>query len=738
MRDILRSAPKDIFLSKPIQTAKNLVHWRKTPERGREEGAAPVTYDEFKKTWGISLNRQQEAAVQAVDGPVLLLAVPGSGKTTVLICRLGYMIFGRGVPPEDILTMTYTVAATRDMAERFAAWFGPEMAERLEFRTINGVSARIIRYYEKAKGRTAFRLISDEGKLSALVGELSRRATGEFATESTIKTIRTAITYIKNMQLTQEEIDQMWDDELPVGKIYRAYCAALREKGWMDYDDQMVYAAQILRQYPDILARFQARYRYLCVDEAQDTSKIQHAIIRLLAGDHPNLFMVGDEDQSIYGFRAAYPAALMAFETVYPGGKVLLMERNYRSNAAIVEAAGQFIRQNRNRRDKTMTAARERGPAIQTLWAYDRADQYNYLVAVAKNCTQETAVLYRNNDSALPVLDLLDRQGVGCRCRQVEGSFFSHRVVRDVLDIFALSRDPADGEAFLRVYYKFRVGIPKAAAERAVRESGGEGPIFLILAEMGDLYPQARMRCKALHTHLANMAEDPADRAVYRIRHFMGYGDYLEERGADQGKLDILEALGRQEPNIQGLARRLEDLQGLVQAGSSDPESQFILSTIHASKGLEYDRVILMDVADGILPSVELPPGKRPDPKDLEAYEEERRLFYVGMTRARDHLAVFRFKKPGLMSTFAADLFSQREEPRKQTVRPRPKPGYTKPSPKADPTPYLPGTRVSHRIFGPGKLVNKQGDIATILFDSGEEKRFSLSTALKQKQLKRE
>ena len=699
-----------------------------------------MTYEEFKETWGISLNRQQEAAVQAVDGPVLLLAVPGSGKTTVLICRLGYLLFGRGVPPEDILTMTYTVAATRDMADRFAAWFGPELAARLEFRTINGVSARIIRYYEKAKGRTAFRLISDEGKLSALLGELSRKATGEFAAESTIKTLRTAITYIKNMQLSQEEIDRMWDDELPVGKIYRAYCAALREKGWMDYDDQMVYAAQILRQYPDILARFQARYPYLCVDEAQDTSKIQHTILRLLAGDHPNLFMVGDEDQSIYGFRAAYPAALMDFESLYPGGRVLFLERNYRSNAVIVEAAGAFIRQNRNRRNKTMTAAREKGPAIQTLWAYDRADQYSYLVAVAKTCTQETAVLYRNNDSALPILDLLDRQGVGCRCRQVEGSFFSHRVVRDVLDIFALAQDPADAAAFLRVYYKFRVGITKAAAEKAVRT--GDGPILLRLASMGELYPQVRTRCKALHTHLTGMAEEPADRAVYRLRHFMGYGDYLEEGGMDQGKLDILEALGRQEPTIQGLAHRLEALHALVQAGSSDPESRFILSTIHASKGLEYDRVILIDVADGILPSVDLPLGRRAEPGEREAYEEERRLFYVGMTRARDQLAVFRFKKPGLMSTFAADLFSEgkaREKPpERQAVRPRPKPGDTKPPPQADPTPYLPGVRVFHRVFGPGKLVNRQGDIATILFDSGEEKRFSLSTALRQKQLRRE
>lgn len=697
-----------------------------------------MTYEAFRDQWNLTLNPQQARAVQAAEGPVLLLAVPGSGKTTVLLCRLGYLIFCRQVPPERILTMTYTVAATRDMAARFAQRFGEDLAGRLEFRTINGVSARIIRYYEQAKGRQAFQLITDEGALTALVGELCRKATGEFPTESTVKTLRTAITYVKNMQLNPEEIESLDRDDLPVSAVYRGYCAALRQRGWMDYDDQMVYAARILRQYPDILAAFQVRYPYLCVDEAQDTSKIQHTILRLLAGNYPNLFMVGDEDQSIYGFRGAWPAALMEFETVYPQGQVLFLERNYRSAVPIVQAAASFIRQNTNRREKHMTAVRGEGPAVKALWAYDRADQYNYLVAVAKNCTQETAVLYRNNDSALPVLDLLDRQGVGCRCRQVEGSFFSHRVVRDVLDIFALSRNPADGEAFLRVYYKFRVGIPKAAAEKAVRESGGEGPIFLILAEMGDLYPQARMRCKALHTHLANMAEDPADRAVYRIRHFMGYGDYLEERGADQGKLDILEALGRQEPNIQGLTRRLEDLQGLVQAGSSDPESQFILSTIHASKGLEYDRVILMDVADGILPSVELPLGKRPAPKDLEAYEEERRLFYVGMTRARDHLAVFRFKKPGLMSTFAAALFPQRQEPRKQTVRPRPKPGETKPSPKADPTPYIPGTRVSHRIFGPGKVVNRQGDIATILFDSGEEKRFSLSTALKQKQLKRE
>lgn len=693
-----------------------------------------MTFAEFKQTWGLALNAQQEAAVQAVDGPVLLLAVPGSGKTTVLICRLGYLVLARRVPPESILTMTYTVAATRDMAQRFADLFGPDLARRLEFRTINGVSARIIRAYEQSRGRKAFALISDERKLSGLVGEIARKFTGEFAAESTVKTLRTAITYCKNMQLTQEEIEAQWDAELPVGKIYRAYCAALREKGWMDYDDQMVYAARILRQCPDILEAFQRKYRYLCVDEAQDTSKIQHAIIRLLAGEQPNLFMVGDEDQSIYGFRAAYPEALMSFEAVYPGAKVLLMERNYRSNAAIVEAAGAFIRRNKNRRDKTMIPDRPQGAEIQAIWAYGRVEQYNYLVTVAKGCDRETAVLYRNNDSALPLLDLLDRQGVGCRCRQVEGTFFTHRVVRDVLDIIALSRDPVNGTIFQRIYYKFHAGIPRAAVQKVLDRSQGKTPLFQALAQLPDLYPSARKRCMELHTHLGLLGQEPAHEAIRRIRYFMGYGAYLVDGGGDQGKLDILEALARQEPDLPGLLRRLEELQEVVKTGSSAPDSQFILSTIHASKGLEYDRVILMDVADGILPAVVPDPWKEPDAQELAEYEEERRLFYVGMTRARDHLAVFRFKKPGLHSTFAADIFPAPVRP--QPPGPVSDPGYTAPGPKADTDAYRIGTRVFHRSYGPGLVMTRQGDVATVQFDSGEEKRLSLSTAIKRKQLR--
>lgn len=697
-----------------------------------------MEYEAWKATWKAPLNPQQEAAVQAAQGPVLLLAVPGSGKTTVLIHRLGYLIFCLGVAPEQILTVTYTVAATRDMAARFARTFGETWANRLEFRTINGLSARIIQHYERVKGRQAFTLVTEEGRLASLVGELYRKATGEFATESTVRSLRTAITYCKNRQMTQEEIEAYQVEDIPFAKLYRQYHAELRRRRWMDYDDQMVYAAQILRQHGDILAYFQDKYRYLCVDEAQDTSRIQHTILKLLAGRRRSLFLVGDEDQSIYGFRAADPGALLRFEEEYPGGRVLFLEKNYRSTATIVAAADRFIRQNQHRRDKHMVAARGPGPAIQPIWVADRVQQYAQLAQWAQDCDRETAVLYRNNDSALPLLDLLDRQGTGCRCRQMEGTFFTHRVVRDVTDFIAFAAHPADGERFFRLYYKMGVGIPKAAAQWAVLQSRGEGNLMAILSHCPQLTQRSQVLCQALAEQFAQLLDDRGDEAIHRLRHHMGYGDFLSARGSDPGKLAILEALGRYTPNPSALVTRLGELRERIRQGDSDPNSPFLLSTIHGSKGLEYQRVILMDVADGVLPLADPPLGDHPDPAAVEAYEEERRLFYVAMTRAKEELFLFRFRRSDLGSTFARDLFPDKTRRLRQAVAPRPK-GGGKPAPPPLPDLALfdAGAPVTHRAFGRGEVVSRQGDIATILFQEKGEKKVSLSVALRQGQLRR-
>ena len=261
-----------------------------------------------------ALNDQQRAAVEAVNGPVLLLAVPGSGKTTVLITRLGYMTEVCGIAPEAILTMTYTVAATQEMRARFAARFGGELAARLEFRTINGVAARIIALYSRMYGRIPPELIRNESETTPLLMRLWQDTNHEYPAESTVKDLRTAITYIKNMCLTDAELDELETDIENLPDLYRGYQKALKAAHKMDYDDQLCFALQILRGAPAVAAAFRKRYKYFCVDESQDTSKVQHEIIRVLAQESGNIFMVGDEDQSIYGFRAAYPQALMDFE----------------------------------------------------------------------------------------------------------------------------------------------------------------------------------------------------------------------------------------------------------------------------------------------------------------------------------------------------------------------------------------------------------------------------------------
>ena len=261
----------------------------------------------FIRQYLAGFNPQQLAAATAVEGPVLLLAVPGSGKTTVLVARLGYMVQCCGIPPEQILTMTYTVAATREMRARFAARFGQGPAARMAFRTINGLSAVVLQYYSRRYGRQQPRLVTDEGELTRLLTQLYMSVSSDYPTESTLKELRTVITYIKNSLLDEEGVAALETGLPDLPALYRRYQAELKRRGWMDYDDQMVYALQILRAAPPVRAYFQQRYRYLCVDEAQDTSRIQHEIIRLLAGEHRNLFLVGDEDQSIYGFRAAWP-----------------------------------------------------------------------------------------------------------------------------------------------------------------------------------------------------------------------------------------------------------------------------------------------------------------------------------------------------------------------------------------------------------------------------------------------
>lgn len=675
-----------------------------------------MTWTEFTSRFPIQLNQQQESAVQSVEGPVLLLAVPGSGKTTVLVTRLGYMIFCKGIAPERILTVTYTVAATKDMAERFACRFGAEMAGRLEFRTINGICARVIQYCSWKSGRTAFSLLTDEKRIAAMLSGIYQRIEHSYPTESDLQNVRTLITFIKNRMLGEEEIRALEKDaEIQLLRIYKAYNAELREHQLMDYDDQMVYAYTMLQRFPWLREHFQQQYPYICVDEAQDTSKIQHAIIALLASRTENLFMVGDEDQSIYGFRAAYPDALLEFEQHHPGARVLLMEENFRSDASIVRAADRFIQKNTLRHEKHMQPARPKQREIREIPLANRKAQYSYLLKVAEDCTaayaadQEQravaadevkeradggpatdtlhadrrrslspiAVLYRDHECALPLIDLLERNGVPYKMRNADIGFFTNRVVLDICNIIRLAENPLNTELFMQLYYKLGTYLRKQDAQSIADISQLEGlSVWDVALKHGGLNAYTKGKVRAIQTHMRNLRKESAGRAVYRIVEYMGYREYMERSEIKDTKLDILRILADQEDSPRHLVDRLEKLRQVLKEKSSERDCPFILSTIHASKGLEYDSVYLLDVIDGVLPAQIPKDLKKAEKTELEAYEEERRLFYVGITRAKDQLYVFTMKTQH--SSFCDELFQR--TPKKSSVKPAPTYSGTAPS----------------------------------------------------------
>ena len=696
-----------------------------------------MTYEEFCSKFHIQLNEQQSESVRSIDGPILLLAVPGSGKTTVLVTRLGYMVYGAGIAPENILTLTYTIAAARDMKNRFRFYFGDRSGSRLEFRTINGICARVIQYYGNRIGRTPFSLMTENDRINSMLSDIFRRTQGDYATESDLKGIRSMITYIKNRMLTEEEIRQL-DEEMDVriSEIYKSYNEELHAGNLMDYDDQMIYAYNILRKSPETLQCFQDQYRYICVDEAQDTSKIQHEIIRLLAGRRDNLFMVGDEDQSIYGFRAAYPEALLSFEKDHPGARVLLMEENFRSCAQIVEAADRFIQKNILRHEKHMKAARAAGEEIEQIPLNDRKAQYDYLVRMAERCQAQTAVLYRNHDNVLPLVDQLERKGIPYRLRNAEMTFFTHRVVADIRNIIAFAMNPRDTAVFLQIYYKIATYIRKQDALRICEISERENrDIMEIALRNGQLPDRTAQSCRLIRMHLKCLLTERADRAIARIVYNMGYGDYLERMEIGDSKVFILKMIGQGENSPGRFVERLDELraimEGRMKGGQEEASAVYrngtqdiqpvILSTIHSSKGLEYDNVYLLDVIDGIFPESVPANAKSMDEKERESYEEERRLFYVGVTRAKDRLSVFRLdQKSSLCEELVGRKKKAVQKMRRALAQERGNAAAERPFIQEEYEKYAAqigeGLIIRHRKFGEGVVVEVQGELVVMQF----------------------
>lgn len=700
-----------------------------------------MTFEQYKSKYGLtSLTAQQELALQRAEGKTLLLAVPGSGKTTVTIARLGYMIKCLGIPPGQLLCLTYSVASCRDMRERYVSVFGSENAP--EFRTINGICAVIIRYYEKVRKTRAFPLMENEGEGAQIIRNLYIKLRESFPTPNEIQELKSKITYARNMLLSEEEIEGLPGAPKGFSEIFRAFREFKKAQRIMDYDDQLEYAYIILRKYPDILEYFSDKFRYISVDEAQDTSKIQHEIIRLLSTKHGNIFMVGDEDQSIYGFRAAFPQALLDFDKTYPDASVLFLEKNFRSTGKIISSAGRVISNNTQRRIKNMTTDNVQGQEIEITKLCDYTAQARFLCRICKDAEDSdrtTAILYRNNDSALPLIDLLSREKVAYKCRENDALFFTSFGVSDMLAMLEFCENTENAELFTRLCPRLGLGLSASAGKNIVSRAARHGSGLLSeLCE--EVYGNKGRERKAfeLCTAIKNLSGKSAYFAITKLYNDTCFGRFLDKRCSDASKLPVLIALAREYGSIRDFLKGMEELCKNVQSHENPSGNCVVLSTVHSSKGLEYDRVIIIDARDGIFPCTST--SEYLTDNEKAALEEERRLFYVAITRAKTELQIIHCEKlfgvPQKKGLFLREVMGEAPKKRAGMLHAVPKPSakILKKSTSPDLSLYTKGTGIIHVKYGEGEIMSVEKGEATIVFtETGLVNRFKLDVCVKRK-----
>jgi DNA helicase-2/ATP-dependent DNA helicase PcrA len=450
---------------------------------------------------------------------------------------------------------------------------------------------------------------------------------------------------IKNKLMTFQEIEAIEENSLDFSAFYQAYKLYMSEHDLMDFDDQLLMANDLLDEYPDILQRAHEKFRYVSVDEAQDTSYVQHLIVQKLVGRNGNIFMVGDEDQSIYGFRGAYPAALLDFQSNYNEPCILRMETNYRSDRNIVSAANQFIKLNTRRLDKNMRAQSQKDGAI-VVTCIDRMEQQAELLLERirnQKPDESLAILYRNNDSAIPLINLLQMNGIQVQTRDATGTFMTNYVIRDLLDFMLLALNPADTTAFGHLYYKMGLYMKGVTAKRIIEavEEGECRNVFSAAMKFAGGKGYA-WKIECLPRDFSDLAKKKPAEAIDYILFMLDYWSNWLTKKIDAGaseqfislRISILKMVAEKYSTIPDFLAALKNI--TEYKGCED--SNVTVTTIHSSKGLEFDKVILIDMVSGIIPGDS-------DDRDAEDDEEDARAFYVGATRARHELEIITCRK---------------------------------------------------------------------------------------------
>ncbi|KJS47445.1 ATP-dependent helicase [Desulfosporosinus sp. BICA1-9] len=690
------------------------------------------------KARGFNLTEQQKQAVVHNQGPLMLLAVPGAGKTTVLTVRLAYLILVENVDPRRILCLTFGRAAAKEMRERFVMNFGTMVSgqteglhKKIHFSTIHSFAYEVVRTAFRQRG-IGFEIIEEQTGAASKMGVLRRiyeKYNLSTITDEQLEGLQNAICYVKNTLCKPEELAKSEIENFSL--IYNDYENYKQNSHprLIDYDDMLSLAFQELKENQKCLEVYRKRFDHILTDESQDTSLLQHRIIEMVVKPKDNIFVVGDDDQSIFGFRAAEPKYLLEFEQTYPGAKILRMEQNFRSTPQIVEVACGFIRSNKQRFDKDMFTENPKGDVLQMGQFAGIKEQNQFIVQNLKNQNNlaKVGVLYRNNLSAICLAEELDRANIVFYMRESgKQRFFSHWAINDILNLLRFSFSDKSLPTLERIWSKLSCPIRKQHLD-LLKQVPIDRSIFEILAEQPGVtskgkseYLDLKKRFKELNTLSPTKAIDyirnqlEYDKAMKRICESLGFSE--EYVG---GLLDILSTIAQNERTIVDFANRLTYLEKLMMSSYKNKHNNAVtLSTIHSAKGLEWEQVYLIDLVEGIIPEGETIKAEQSGQSD--SLEEERRLFYVGMTRAKRQLTLcsmsYYHHKRVKASRFLREvnLVSQGKNPLDITAK----------GVENQQSDLVKGLVVQHKAFGEGVIVKDDGNVIMVLFKNGAQRSF--------------
>ncbi len=691
------------------------------------------------------LNDAQKSAVETTSGPLLILAGAGSGKTKTLTHRIAHLIASHGVWPDEVLAVTFTNKAAREMRERLALLLGqPNTRSFMNWMgTFHGICVRLLKIDGEAIGVPKNFVIYDEDDRVGLIKQ-AMKALGVSDKQIKPKAVSAAISKAKNDLVSPSEYADTahYPFQKEVAKLYAEYEKQRKAAGALDFDDLLLETVTLLRDAPEIRTKWRTKFKHILIDEYQDTNAAQYAIVKYLVNENRNICVVGDDWQSIYSWRGADFTNILNFERDFKGAKVIKLEQNYRSTGAILDAAHNVITKNSNRTDKKLWTAEGTGAPVEIHQTYDEAEEA-YLVAsrigtqtmIGARRPQDFAVLYRTNAQSYTLERAFLQERIPY---QIIGGvrFYDRKEIKDIVSYLRLIYQPDDIMSFSRIANIPTRGVGQASLEKFLlwrAEQDWDIITALVNVSESSVTKRAMTALAQLGTVLATAAKKveaqlPPSEIIEYIIDMVGYKNYLND-GTPQAeeRLENIGSLVSDAALFASLPDFLDEVALMSSVDTQNKDDTVTLMTLHAAKGLEFPVVFMVGLEEGIFPHSRVYDGT---PDDLE---EERRLCYVGMTRARNELHLsyaasrlqFGTRGYNMPSRFLQDMGKGVSHMGTELER-----GAGRDEPFYDQAmPFDIDDRVRSAQFGAGEIIDIDGMAVTVRFDSGQTKKLNVEYA---------